>query len=279
MQLDVGSAGLAITQEVVMDVQCAPYHNTDMSGSVDQQRRGFHTFVMTGDAIIRTNFNPFKPTRQLSHDPVPPKTNKVTTERSISNIENHRHDIQAESENNNTQTEDSAPSPATPHRCVQDKQFIPGFIRVDDRGELSGYQNKSRRSLNYTEDSGIDIQLSDNDADNQADKQLTVHSTKSAKHKHAATQHLKGDRLAQQANQTDTEVGIECHHETAAHGNDELSAKQLATRLYQLDGYELSDVCRYLSNRFVYSFPHTPDCFDNFISSMWSSESHVQWLT
>ncbi|KAF6020691.1 hypothetical protein EB796_020999 [Bugula neritina] len=54
----IHKGGLSTSLAAIMDSTCS---------EVGGPRRGFHTFVMTGDAIIRTNYNtnPFKPTRQL----------------------------------------------------------------------------------------------------------------------------------------------------------------------------------------------------------------------
>lgn len=232
-----------------MDVQRAPYHNSDMSGQ-EPQRRGFHTFVMTGDAIIRTNFNPFKPTRQLSYDNEPAKTPKVATERSISNIECSTTSSPLEQrDNNNTKptirVDEAESLSGSPHQCNQDKQFIPGFIRVDEEQSSSGPHRHHRpRSLNYTEDSGIDIQLSDNEADN----------TVQDKHKHTdhmSAKHKRVNDVPSGEHGTEFTADIDTKGHEMSQDIEKLSAKQLATKLYQLDGFEISDVCPKLSQRFV----------------------------
>ena len=237
-----------------MDVQCAPYHTSDMSGQ-EPQRRGFHTFVMTGDAIIRTNFNPFKPTRQLSYDDPPLKPPKTSTERSVSNVENRTCSSPLEQQDNNNTNptitvEDTETQPISPLKCNQDKEFIPGFIRVDDKHSTSAQHNRPRSLLNQTEDSGIDVQLSDNEADNQNNAIRDTQENKHTDHTSAKHRRKNDDPSGECATEITSDIDTERHK--MSDNIEKLSAKQLATKLYQLDGYELADVCHYLSKRFVH---------------------------
>ena len=196
-----------------MEVACS-----DMTG-LDHQKKGFHTFLMTGDAIIRTNFNPFKPTRQLSLDshPVerPSSVEKPKTERSVS------HQDKSTTENNNEDVEEQSTSSAPAlQTCPQNKEFIPGFMRVDDSA------NSYTGDMCNAEDSGIDVRLSGELDDNQP----VNHST--------SQENNTPNKSQQSTHQTDESSCV-----------DEPSAKRLATRLYQLDRFKLSDVCHYLSKR------------------------------
>lgn len=210
----------------------------------DRQHKGFHTFVMTGDAIIRTNYNPFKPTRQLSLDShTKPKVKNPKHERSVSNedtVTNGVDNTGSGEDNNETIPEAAETGEAvdeaatTVVRCPQSKLFIPGFIRVDETLERNNQSGNGKRTV-HTEDSGIDVQLSD-------DESNSPRSRSSDEPHDISDSHPIRDKDI-------IIVDTESNAETSI---DEASAKRLATRLYQLDGFKLSDVCHYLSKRLVH---------------------------
>lgn len=215
-----------------MNVACADI------GGVDHQRKGFHTFVMTGDAIIRTNFNPFKPTRQLSLDSQPtPTKDKPKTERSLSNQETN----QCNKNNSDTVVDDLPVTSPSAHPCIQTKEFIPGFMKVDEN------TTTEEPTQSLTEDSGIDVRLSSE---------------------------LDSDECHTNSQQTSQENSLHNDQQTVEqceelHAIDEPSAKRLATRLYQLDGFKLSDVCYYLSKRSVKSEQLSPHYFISLACNSW----------
>lgn len=199
-------------------------------GGLDGQRKGFHTFLMTGDAIIRTNFNPFKPTRQLSLDSQPePARDKPKTERCVSHQEPRLTDS---SENNNDDEEEDEPELVSPasRKCMQNKEFIPGFMKVDDQA----CETVTQTIQSHTEDSGIDVRLSGEIEGEDNESELVTQST--------------SQKQLQSNGQSQTAVA---HQSEELVSVDQSSARRLATRLYQLDGFKLSDVCYYLSKRSV----------------------------
>ena len=194
-----------------MDIVC-----TEMAG-LEQQRKGFDTFVMTGDAIIRTNFNPFKPTRQLSHDPpVVEFRDQPKAEFSVSN------DQRNNNTDNNEPEEKFGAAVVSPYTCSQNKEFIPGFMRVSETSDAKPHVLDE--TTFSAEDSGIDVRLS-----------LELDETT------PATRHAAAEYQTYQSQVTEPSGDL-----TTV---DEPSAKRFATRLYQLDGFKLTDVSHYLSKR------------------------------
>jgi len=170
-------------------------------------RRGFHTFVMTGDAIIRTNYNtnPFKPTRQL-----PLGSDQPPVQRE------HCHTVTTaptKEDNNSERTKDPDVGNSTLATSPNagSREFIPGFMRPEEGSD----KEAGRRQVN-TEDSGIDVTFSDDTEDEN----------------HPSPRADSGAESGGTA--------------------DQPSAHRLATRLYQLDGFKISDVCHYLIKRLVY---------------------------
>lgn len=177
--------------------------------SADRKTPGFHTFVMTGDAIIKTNFNPFKPTRQIPMDtPVAPVSADVTS--SSPRRESFEHL--------------NSPTPVAPpgDSEIDQKAFIPGFVRLDSDDEMHKKKDKRKRLLSgqpstdcMTHDSGIDVNLS--------------------------------DITSEEHQQPDTSSTLPKSHETNDQNQRaETAAADLSTRLYNLDGFSPADVSHYI---------------------------------
>lgn len=210
-----------------MEVQTYSYDITSAERSIP----GFHTFVMTGDAIIKTNFNPFKPTREIPMDnPIP---ESCTADRPSPSI--HRkmdmHD------------------PDAAHRAVagttdagfDKKAFIPGFVRLDPDNDVHKTQHEKTlvSGQPYTDcithDSGIDVTLS-----NTTDDQQNCLNSSSARKSH--------------------------HSQFSA---EEMAAAQvLSTQLYHLDGFTPDDVSHYLITSYVSSLVQMHSFKTNFLITL-----------
>jgi len=183
---------------------------------LDEPRtKGFHTFVMTGDAIIRTNFNPFKPTRQLSLDKEDIKPVHSLRSKSCSD------EVRPPPSPSLLEERPIRTCTTSPGSKQDEKEFIPGFMVVE--GKTMSSHHTTEKDCYYSKSGKLSSPMRETDTVPEEVEIDSINITEAPD----GSEHVSV-----------SDVAAEEHR---------VEAEETAKRLYILDGFTMTEVCSYLS--------------------------------